>query len=203
MRENPAYSAMFAPADRHCIAAQFFNFGNFGGQQRQQRGGGWFGGDLFTPFQPSQQPRRVYQYQDFSKAPPPEKRDGVPERNVLVLGDGMADWLAYGLEDAYAEQPDMGNRLSPSMFPEPLSEDRVPDEGIEYKTPSGHWFLLMSASAVLNSNSPKPVLIQVAQDRSDDKAFTKNFGKLLAAVLIGGIACSAAIASMPLTVRPK
>ena len=27
---------------------------------------------------------------------------------MLVLGDGMADWLAYGLEDAYAEQPDMG-----------------------------------------------------------------------------------------------
>jgi hypothetical protein len=32
----------------------------------------------------------------------------VAERNVLVLGDAMADWLAYGLEDAYAEQPDMG-----------------------------------------------------------------------------------------------
>ena len=46
--------------------------------------------------------------EDFSKAPPPEKRDTVPDRNVLVLGDGMADWLAYGLEDAYAEQPDMG-----------------------------------------------------------------------------------------------
>ena len=27
---------------------------------------------------------------------------------MLVLGDGMADWLAYGLEDAYFEQPDMG-----------------------------------------------------------------------------------------------
>ncbi len=27
---------------------------------------------------------------------------------MLVLGDGMADWLAYGLEDAYADQPDMG-----------------------------------------------------------------------------------------------
>ena len=24
------------------------------------------------------------------------------------MGDGMADWLAYGLEDAYVEQPDMG-----------------------------------------------------------------------------------------------
>jgi uncharacterized protein len=90
-------------------SAQFFNFGNFGGPPRQQRGGGgWFGGDLFSPFQPSPQPRRAYQYQDFSKAPPPEKRDGVAERNVLVLGDGMADWLAYGLEDAYTEQPDMG-----------------------------------------------------------------------------------------------
>jgi lysophospholipase L1-like esterase len=27
---------------------------------------------------------------------------------VLVIGDAMADWLAYGLEDAYTEQPDMG-----------------------------------------------------------------------------------------------
>ena len=46
--------------------------------------------------------------EDFSKAPPPEKRETAPERNVLVLGDAMADWLAYGLEDAYSEQPDMG-----------------------------------------------------------------------------------------------
>ena len=27
---------------------------------------------------------------------------------MLVLGDAMADWLAYGLEEAYSEQPDMG-----------------------------------------------------------------------------------------------
>ena len=87
------------------------NFGNFGGPPRpapRSGGGGWFGGDLFAPFQQQQQPRRILQ--DFSKPPPPEKRDNasVPERNVLVLGDGMADWLAYGLEDAYVEQPDMG-----------------------------------------------------------------------------------------------
>jgi hypothetical protein len=99
----------------------FFNFG--GPPQRpqpQQRnngggfgggpggGGGWFGGDLFAPFQ-QQAPRqqRVVR-EDYSRAPPPEKRETVPERNVLVLGDGMADWLAYGLEDAYADQPDMG-----------------------------------------------------------------------------------------------
>ena len=46
--------------------------------------------------------------EDFSKAPPSEKRNTVPERHILVLGDAMADWLAYGLEDAYAEQPEMG-----------------------------------------------------------------------------------------------
>jgi uncharacterized protein len=93
-------------------SAQFFNFGGpprpqpapQGAPQRGQ-GGSWFGGDLFAPFQ-QQAPRRPVE--NYSKAPPPEKRETVPERNVLVLGDAMADWLAYGLEDAYAEQPDMG-----------------------------------------------------------------------------------------------
>ncbi|MBV9734210.1 MAG: heavy metal sensor histidine kinase [Verrucomicrobia bacterium] len=102
--------------------------------------------------------------------------------------------LDLGTKEVIAEEPQIGDRLPPLGFPEPLSEHRVPTEGLEYKTPNGHWFLLMSASAVLNSDSPKPVLIQVAQDRSDDKQFTKNFGKLLVGVLIGGIVCSAVIA---------
>jgi hypothetical protein len=46
--------------------------------------------------------------EDFSKAPLPEKRNTVPERRILVLGDAMADWLAYGLEGVYADQPEMG-----------------------------------------------------------------------------------------------
>lgn len=102
-------------------SAQFFNFG--GPPQpppRPQRaipngggggGFGWFGGNdspFFAPFQ--QQPPKRVQREDYSRAPAPEKRDPAnpPERNVLVLGDAMADWLAYGLEDAYSEQPDMG-----------------------------------------------------------------------------------------------
>ncbi|MHB8271077.1 SGNH/GDSL hydrolase family protein [Bradyrhizobium sp.] len=98
-------------------SAQFFNFGNFGAPPRppqqipQQRGGsGWFGNDLFAPFR-QEAPRRSAPREDFSKAPPAEKRDAsvpAPERNILVLGDAMADWLAYGLEDAYSEQPDTG-----------------------------------------------------------------------------------------------
>jgi hypothetical protein len=96
-------------------SAQFFNFGGFGAPPRppqavpQPRGGGWFGNDFF-PFR-QEAPKRAPVREDFSKAPPPEKRDASappPERNILVLGDAMADWLAYGLEDAWSEQPDMG-----------------------------------------------------------------------------------------------
>jgi hypothetical protein len=100
-------------------SAQFFNFGGF--QQRPQQrggggfGGGWFGNDTFAPFQQQSPPPRWNGRQappaareDFSKAPPPEKRNSMPERHILVLGDAMADWLAYGLEDVYADQPDMG-----------------------------------------------------------------------------------------------
>jgi two-component system, OmpR family, heavy metal sensor histidine kinase CusS len=127
-----------------------------------------------------------------------DKRSVTDQLLADEVPPGTTDYfvrvLDKGTKEVIAEEPEIGDRLSPSMFPEPLSEDRVPTEGIEYKTPSGQWFLLMSASAVLDSNSPKPVLIQVAQERSDDKEFTENFGKLLAAVLIGGIACSAAIA---------
>ncbi len=91
-------------------SAQFFNFPGFGGPPQRaapppRGGGGWFGGDFFAPY-PPQQPQAPRQ--DFSRAPAPAKRDTIPEKNVLVIGDAMADWLAYGLEDAYSEQPDMG-----------------------------------------------------------------------------------------------
>ncbi|BBC03430.1 hypothetical protein BE61_88960 [Bradyrhizobium elkanii USDA 61] len=98
-------------------SAQFFGFPGFGGgppqpQRRappQHGGGGWFGGDFFAPFQQqpqSSQPQRPRE--DFSRAPAPAKREAAAERNVLVIGDAMADWLGYGLEDAYSDQPDMG-----------------------------------------------------------------------------------------------
>ena len=109
-------------------SAQFFIFGGPPQSQPSVMGGfggsGWFGGDGSPPFQDTpryvrkrQPPRQTHvprpnpvlkQLEDFSKAPPSEERETVPERKVLVLGDGMADWLAYGLEEAYADQPEMG-----------------------------------------------------------------------------------------------
>ena len=108
-------------------SAQFFNFPSFGGPPRPPQGlpqrgggfgggGGWPGGDLFAPFQqPAPKRERVIR-EDYSHAPSPEKRETVPERNVLVLGDAMADWLAYGLEDTYADQPDMGVIRKPKTY---------------------------------------------------------------------------------------
>jgi hypothetical protein len=45
---------------------------------------------------------------DSTKAPPPRKLEQPPTSNVIVIGDSMADWLAYGLDETYADQPDVG-----------------------------------------------------------------------------------------------
>jgi uncharacterized protein len=45
---------------------------------------------------------------ESSRAPPPRKLETQPTRTVVVIGDSMADWLAYGLEEVYADRPDIG-----------------------------------------------------------------------------------------------
>jgi hypothetical protein len=46
---------------------------------------------------------------DYSRAPAPRKPDPtvVPTTSIVVMGDAMADWLAYGLEDAFADAPEI------------------------------------------------------------------------------------------------
>lgn len=67
----------------------------------------FFDGGGFFPFMqnPWGRSRRSYrpsqgrtQDGDFSKAPAPKKVDTPPQATVLVFGDSLADWLAYGLE---------------------------------------------------------------------------------------------------------
>src|SRR5437588_2755532 len=45
---------------------------------------------------------------DSSRAPAPRRADVPPTTRVEVFGDSMADWLAYGLEEAFGETPDIG-----------------------------------------------------------------------------------------------
>ncbi len=45
---------------------------------------------------------------DYSRAPSAKKSDTTPTTSVMVMGDAMADWLAYGLEEAFADAPEIG-----------------------------------------------------------------------------------------------
>ncbi|GLR90554.1 SGNH/GDSL hydrolase family protein [Bradyrhizobium iriomotense] len=144
-------------------SAQFFNFGGFQQRPQPQRGGGgfgggWFGGDTFQPFQPqAPQPRRQTLppvREDFSRAPPPEKRDTIPERHILVLGDAMADWLGYGLEDAYAEQPDMGV----------IRKAKNPSGLIKYQPRGDPADWTAAAKGFLATESPDAIVVMLGLD---------------------------------------
>jgi uncharacterized protein len=86
--------------------AQFWDWGNR--PQRQQNSnpfGGWFGGGRgggFFEGPPQQQQAPV----DYSRAPPPAQKKPEATTSIVVVGDANADWLAYGLEDAFAEKPE-------------------------------------------------------------------------------------------------
>jgi hypothetical protein len=45
---------------------------------------------------------------DSSRAPAPRRADTTPTTKVVVLGDSMADWLAFGLEEAFSDTPEIG-----------------------------------------------------------------------------------------------
>jgi hypothetical protein len=93
--------ALLVPA-----SAQFWS--PFGGrsQSRPSQGGfnpfgGFFGGP------PPQNPAPPA---DYSRAPAPQQRKAdaaAATTTLVVVGDSMADWLAYGLEEAFAETPEM------------------------------------------------------------------------------------------------
>ena len=88
-------SALPTPA-----AAQFWDFPFWGGRRSQREWSPWRGWQSG----PEQRSQPV----DASKAPPPRKQENAPAKTVLVLGDSMADWLGYGLEDALSETPEFG-----------------------------------------------------------------------------------------------
>src|SRR6187551_2261030 len=86
-------AALAVAASSTPALAQFFPF--WGTQQQQQ--------------QPYYQDRpREAPPADYSKAPTAKKPETPPTSTVVVMGDSMADWLAYGLEEAFADTPEIG-----------------------------------------------------------------------------------------------
>jgi hypothetical protein len=68
------------------------------------RGHRWSPGPIF----PSWTGPYVQQPPIDSKAPPPRKPETSPTSEVLVIGDSFADWLAYGLEQVFADAQEIG-----------------------------------------------------------------------------------------------
>ena len=65
----------------------------------------------FTPFPNQHRPRPEVRTApaDFSRAPASTRKvEAPPNGNVLVLGDAMADWLGYGLEEGLGDAPEFG-----------------------------------------------------------------------------------------------
>ena len=95
-------------------AVQFRDF--FGGDRRPSYPNNSFdpfGGDRrstypnspFDPYSPSYRRPPVY---EATKPPAPRKVETPSAETVVVIGDSLADWLGYGLEQVFAEKPEIG-----------------------------------------------------------------------------------------------
>ena len=83
----------------------------FGGYWGDRSGGFWGDRQREAPRYPRQRERarepEREQPPDYSHAPPATPRKDATVK-IVVMGDANADWLAYGLEDAYSEKPEIG-----------------------------------------------------------------------------------------------
>ena len=119
------------------VQAQFFWNWNQQDQYNRQRSrpqsGGpfdWFGGGQYNSRprdddyyraprrrqykHTQQQPNQHTQQEpsESSRAPPPKKAEAKDEQtgpttSIVVMGDDMADWLGYGLEDVFSDTPEI------------------------------------------------------------------------------------------------
>jgi hypothetical protein len=78
--------------------------------QSRSRGGGGFFDMLFGPrrYGPIEREVPMQAPVESSRAPAPKKSDTTPTLSIMVMGDSMADWLGYGLEEAFADSPEIG-----------------------------------------------------------------------------------------------
>ncbi|MGO9047472.1 MAG: GDSL-type esterase/lipase family protein [Xanthobacteraceae bacterium] len=68
----------------------------------------------YDPYNPSYRRPQVY---ESSKPPTPRKVETPPAETVLVIGDTFGEWLAYGLEQVFAETPQIGivRKIKPDL----------------------------------------------------------------------------------------
>ena len=131
--------------------AQFWNGWGGGSSQprraaRPSRSGGFFN-NLFgpdsAPYPEREQrdygePRHQTGAEGGAKAPAPPRKDAKgadqipPTTSVVVLGDGMADWLAYGLEDAFSDAPEIAIVRKNKTYSGLLRYDTNPKDDLDW-----------------------------------------------------------------------
>jgi uncharacterized protein len=96
-----AGSALWEPA-----GAQYGGFGfPFFGNPWFNKRPGWAPRHRELPRHPRPRDR---QPMNVATPPPPHNSDAAPAKTGIVIGDSMAEWLAYGLEQAYADSTHIG-----------------------------------------------------------------------------------------------
>jgi uncharacterized protein len=114
--------------------AQFFWDQQYQNKRPRPQSGGFFR-NFFEPFNShpredeyyNPRPRRQLQQQhaqptESSRAPLPRKAESkvAPTTSIVVMGDDMADWLAYGMEDVFSDSPEIGivrkNKLNSGLL---------------------------------------------------------------------------------------
>lgn len=105
-----------------------------------------FGGFFTPPEQRREAPA------DYSHAPAAQARrsDTPPTTPVVVLGDAMADWLAYGLEDAFADKSEIGIIRKPRSGSELIRYD--PRRDVDWA---------QTAREIITAEKPKFVVMMV------------------------------------------
>ena len=82
----------------------------FGGSWGDRPGGFWGDRQRESPrYRQKERGRETEREEppDYSHAPPSSPRKDATVK-IVVMGDANADWLAYGLEDAFSENTDIG-----------------------------------------------------------------------------------------------
>lgn len=84
-------------------------FGERPSTAHRPRSGGFFQ-EMFGPYHPREreyEQRRAPRVDHTRPPPPPKAAKAANAATIVVMGDDMADWLASGLEEAFADAPDM------------------------------------------------------------------------------------------------
>jgi two-component system, OmpR family, heavy metal sensor histidine kinase CusS len=127
---------------------------------------------------------------DLNKAGDPKVLN--EELRMLHAGERIAYWVRVTNSggERIAETPGMKELLPADIFPRPESAKTSSDSPMHYRT-GGKLFALVTT---LEEAGGQRYTLQVAQDRSSDEQFVKQFGAVLAAVLGLGILASSVIA---------